>query len=197
MNDRTPNATSAGNLAKFRTLRIWPALLLVVLMIVARFGPAFLEGGLSSYWFVAVFGPLACCLLMVIWWLTASRATWKERLFGLLGLAGSLGITLLLVDSTMRGPGTTYLTLPMGMIAFAIAAAVFRKHRSRMRTGIAVLLALAGFGYSILLRNEGMTGGYALGTHWRWSQTPEDQMLANRPQKVAVESMAQALPAFQ
>jgi len=46
--------------AKFRPLRIWPALVLVVLMVAARFGPIYLEGGLSNYWMIAVFGPLLC-----------------------------------------------------------------------------------------------------------------------------------------
>ena len=165
---------------KHRPLRSWPALLLIGLMIVARFGPACLEGGLSTYWMIAVFGPLLCCLLMVIWWLTASRATWKERLFGFLGLAGSLAVVLMLADSTMRGPGTTYLTLPMGMIAFALGATAMSKHRPARRTGIALLLALAGFGFSTLLRNEGMTGDYELDAHWRWSQSSESLMLAYR-----------------
>jgi hypothetical protein len=185
-NERT--ATDAGggpnssdDLAKPRPLRTWPAVLFVALMIVARFGPAYLEGGLTSYWIIALFGPLLCCVLMAIWWLTASRATWRERLFGLLGLAVSLAVTLMLVDATMRGPATTYLTLPMGMIAFAIGVTLLRKNRPGRRTFIAVLLAFAGFGFSTLLRNEGMTGGYALSMHWRWSETPEDSMLANRP----------------
>jgi hypothetical protein len=67
-----------------RALRVWPGVLLVVLMIVARFAPAYLEGGLSRYWMVAMMGPMVCCLLLVIWWLAASRATWKERVFGFL-----------------------------------------------------------------------------------------------------------------
>ena len=46
----------------------------------------------------------------------------------------------MLVDPTMRGPGTTYLTLPMGMIAFALAAAALRQQRPAKRTGVAVLL---------------------------------------------------------
>src|SRR5437899_9485291 len=63
-----------------RSLRVWPAVLLAGLMLAARFGPRLLEGGASTYWMVAVFGPMLCCLLILIWWLTTSRATWKERL---------------------------------------------------------------------------------------------------------------------
>ena len=161
MNDQTsgaaPGGITTGDLgvpAKFRPLRTWPALLLVGLMFLTRFGPDQLEGGLSTYWMISVFGPLLCCLLMLIWWVTASRATWRERLFGFLGLVGSLAVTLLLADPTVRGPVTSYLTLPMGMIAFAFGALVLRKHRPLLRTGTALLLALTGFGFSLLLRNE-------------------------------------------
>ena len=163
-----------------RPLRTWPAWVLIVLMIAARYGPAFREEGQSTNWMFAVFGPLLCSLLLAIWWLTASRTTWKERLFGFLGLVASLTLVLLLVHPTMRGPGTTYLTLPMGMLFFAVGAVVFRKERPARRTGLVVLLALTGFGFSLLLRNEGMTGSYVLGAHWRWSPTPEAVMLAAR-----------------
>ena len=125
MNNPEPMASSGGSnvsgaaptetKTKFRPLRVWPAVFLVVLMFVARFGPSFLEGGMGVYWMIGVFGPLLCCLLLFIWWLAISRATWKERVFGFLGLIAGIAATLFLVDPTMRGPGTTYLTIPMGM----------------------------------------------------------------------------------
>src|SRR5688500_5507723 len=173
------SATSAP-LAKFRPLRIWPALALVVVMLLARFGPAYLEGGLSNYWMIAVFGPLLCCVLLLIWWLAASRATWKERVFGFLGLIAALAVTLALVHPTMRGPGTTYLTAPMGMIFFGLSTAWLAKRRPLTRTGLSVLLAFVGFSYSTLLRNEGMTGEYAMDTYWRWETSAEATMLAAR-----------------
>lgn len=192
--DPAPDGVSSSRLtgpAKVRSLRIWPALLLVVLMFVARYGPAYLEGGLSVYWMIAVFGPLLCSVLLLIWWLTASRATGKERLFGLLGLISSLVAVVMLSDPTMRGPGTINLTAPMGMIAFALGAALLRSHRPMMRTGVALLLALVGFGVALLLRNEGMTGDYALGLHWRWSPTPEALMLAGRKPETASPAKGQ------
>ena len=175
--------TSSGEIAPappVQPLRIWPALALVVLMVAARFGPAYLEGGYSNYWMISVFGPLLCCVLMLIWWLTASRATWKERVFGFLGLIAGLAVTLALVHPTMRGPGTTYLTAPMGMIFFALSAAWLARRPPVTRTGYSVLLAFVGFGYSMLLRNEGMTGEYTMDTYWRWTTSAEATMLAAR-----------------
>jgi outer membrane protein assembly factor BamB len=129
---------------------------------------------------VAVFGPLLCCVLILIWWLAASRATWVERLAGAFGIIAALALTLWMVDPTMRGPGTTYLTLPMGMLGFALATILFRRHRPIVRTGTALAFALAGFGFSALLRNEGMTGAYQMDAHWRWAPTAESVMLARR-----------------
>jgi outer membrane protein assembly factor BamB len=178
-------ATPAGfnfrvKLSAFRPLRVWPGVFLVLLMLVARFAPAYLEGGLAKYWMVAMIGPMLCCLLVLIWWLAASRATWKERVFGFLGLIAVFVITMRLVEPLMRGPGTIYVTLPMGMTAFVIGAAWFRYRRPLARTGAILLLAAVGFGFSVLLRNDGMSGEYQLTLHWRWAPSAEDRLLAAR-----------------
>src|SRR5438094_254099 len=178
-------AAPAGSNSPFRpsasrALRVWPAVILVPLMIVTRFVPAFLEGGLAKYWMFAMMGPMVCCLLLVIWWLAASRATWKERVFGFLGLAAVFAMIMALVEPLMRGPGTIYITLPMGMSAFVLGAALFQKRRPLARTSATLLLAAAGFGFSVLLRNGGMNGEYQLTLHWRWAPTAEEQMLAAR-----------------
>ena len=163
-----------------RALRVWPGVFLVVLMIVARFAPAYLEGGLARYWMFAMMGPMVCCLLVLIWWPAASRATWKERVFGFLGLVAVFALTTVLVEPLMRGPGTIYITLPMGMTAFVVGAALFQNRRPLARTGAALLLAGAGFGFSVLLRNDGMDGEYQLTLHWRWAPTAEERILAAR-----------------
>jgi hypothetical protein len=118
-------------------------LLLVALIFVMRFGPNLLEGGPSAYWMVSVFGPMLCCLLLVIWWLAASRATWKERVLGTLGLIGALALTLWLADPTMRGPGTTTLTLPWDVHFWLGRPLANDARHSHWRC---LLLTLAGFG---------------------------------------------------
>src|SRR2546426_3381832 len=89
-----PGSNSPVTPSASRPLRVWPAVILVALMVITRFVPAFLEGGLAKYWMVAMMGPMVCCLLLVIWWLAASRATWKERVFGFLGLAAVFAMTM-------------------------------------------------------------------------------------------------------
>src|SRR6266446_6779761 len=185
MNDRTTEdnaperpSTPDGSRKQFRPLRAWPAFLLVLLMLATRFGPGISEEGAAKYWMVAVFGPLLGCLLLLIWWLAASRATWRERLLGFLGLAASAAITITLAHPTMRGPATTYFTIPMGFFLFALTAALLKKSPPAIRSGTAALLAFAGFSVSMLLRSDGLTGDYKFSFHARWKQTTEDAMLA-------------------
>src|SRR5215468_6991287 len=142
----------------FRQLRAWPAVLLALLLLAGRFGPQVSGDAMAKYWMIAVFGPLLCCLLLLIWWLAASRATWRERVFGFLGLIASAVVAVMLAHPTMRGPATTYLTIPTGLLLFAIGTVLLRKAQPATRTGTALLLALAGFAVSTLLRNEGMSG---------------------------------------
>jgi outer membrane protein assembly factor BamB len=187
MNDLTtkenipePPNTADSSRKPFRPLRAWPALAIVFLMIAARFGPSLFEDGAAKYWMVSVFGPLLCCLLLLIWWLAASRATWRERVFGFLGLVASAAITVALAHPTMRGPGTTYFTLPMGFFLFALMAALLKESPPGTRARTAVLMALAGFAVTLFLRNDGMTGDYKFSFHSRWKQTAEDAMLATQ-----------------
>ena len=71
MSDQAPPAESNSPVKPLhlRALRVWPGVFLVLLMIVARFAPAYLEGGLAKYWMFAMMGPMLRCLLLLIWWL--------------------------------------------------------------------------------------------------------------------------------
>src|SRR3954464_8063501 len=169
--EKTVNSTEAPT---FRPLRVWPAVLFALLMLAGRFGPEVSSDAMAKYWMASVFGPLLCCLLLLIWWLTASRATWRERLFGFLGLVASAAVGVALAHPTMRGAATTYFTLPLGFFVFAVAAALLKKSPPAVRSGTAVLLAFAGFAVSMLLRNDGMTGDYKFAFRARWKQTAED-----------------------
>src|SRR5437867_11419137 len=73
----------------------------------------------------------------------------------------------------------------MGMSAFVVGAALFQKRRPLARTSAVLLLAAAGFGFSVLLRNGGMSGEYQLTLHWRWAPTAEERMLAARTTSAA------------
>jgi outer membrane protein assembly factor BamB len=114
---------------------------------------------------------------LLIWWLAASQATWRERVFGFLGLVAAAAISIALADPTMRGAATTYFTIPLGLFVFALTAALLKKSPLAVRSGMAVLLGFAGFAVSTLMRSNGMTGDYKFALQPRWKQTAEEAML--------------------
>ncbi|MFO1500692.1 MAG: PQQ-binding-like beta-propeller repeat protein [Verrucomicrobiota bacterium] len=194
MNDRAqaePTVNPTGK-SPFHPLRTWPALLLAGLMLAGRFGPSVSPDAMAKYWMASVFGPLLCCVLLVVWWLAASRATWRERLFGFLGIVAGAAVAIVLVHPTMRGAATTYLTVPMGFFLFALATVFLKNAPPPVRTGSAVLLAFAGFAFSLLLRSDGMTGDYNFSWHPRWRPSAEETMLAT-PQKSSSANTSVAL----
>ena len=174
----------------FRPLRVWPAVFLLAVMVIARLIPRLVDDGPANLWMSAAFGPIICGLLIVVWWLLLSRATWKERIAGLAGIAGTAAVTLFAMDKSMLGPGVMVLTIPMGTAAFGLAAIIFGRTLSFRRTMLAILLAGIGFGFSVLLKSDGMWGDFAIDLNWRWKESREDQILAKQGQQLTAKLSA-------
>ncbi len=168
------------SLNKYLPLRVWPAWLVVVAMLIVRVLPQFVPEPADELLMVAMLGPPAGGILLLIWWLGLSRARWQERIVGVVGIVLALAAVLGLVHYSMRGVGTIFLTFPMGLAAFGIGTILFRRMLSFKRTVLAILLAAIGFGYSTLLRNEGMWSNSKMALSYRWSPSPEDRLVANR-----------------
>lgn len=180
--------TTAPTSSKFRPLgHFWLPILLMLAMLVLRYLPQLMPDPPSQIWMSTAFGPLLCAvLIMLVWWLVFSRATWRERLIGFLGV-GLVGAgAFMLLDPSMQGPAALIVTIPMGICAFALTAMLLGHVPSFRRTLFAVLLAGAGFAFSALLRSDGMWGDFSLGLDWRWNQTSE-QLLADRVGETKVE----------
>lgn len=189
-NEATPNASTeqsatvhpAGDQSTsvLQPLRIWPAVVFLLGMAIARFVPGMVEDAPITLLMVAVIGPVILGGLIWLWWLTFSRASMKERLVGFFGALLIAGGCIYSLDETMIGPGIMMVAVPFGTAAFGIGAVLLSRWLSFGRTIIVLLLTLCGFGYATLLRNEGMWGNFALDLHWRWEPTAEELMLADR-----------------
>jgi outer membrane protein assembly factor BamB len=114
--------------------------------------------------------------------------------FGLLGLVAGATLCIALASPTMRGATTSYFTLPLGFLCFALAAFLLRKAAPAVRSVTAVSLAIAGFAVSDLMRADGMTGDYQFAFHPRWKLTAEDAMLAARKSDANTTKNAAATP---
>jgi len=166
-------------LDRFQPLRTWIPLLLVPLMMVARYVPTWFPET-PMVWMVGAFVPGLLSILIMFWWFTYSRATWGERILGILGLNGILALSVWLVDPTMQGPPFIVLTLPTVTAGFAIALIFLAGQSPVRRTATAVVVALLASVLSLSLKNDGATGDFSFGFDWRWKATPEEIFLAQR-----------------
>lgn len=187
-NEQTADPSAPRVFGKFKPLRIWPPLLLLIGMVAAWLSPRVIEDAPLALLVTAAMGPALCGILIMLWWLLLSRATALERCAGFVGAGVAFTVAVLLIDMSMLMPGTLLVTIPMGTAAFAIGAVLFSGVLSFRRTLAIVLLAACGFGFSDLLRSDGMWGEYsALDLNWRWRSSHEERMLAHREDQQELE----------
>ncbi len=179
-NENLPVADQRGNSLVYRNLRIWPPILLLLVILVCRYITWIIADGPSYLWMIAAFGPMLAGVLIVIWWVTLSRASWAERFLGLAAVIVLAVVTFNLMDKSMQGPGFIVLSLPIGIATFAIGAVLCFQILSIKRTVITILLATIGFGYSLAIRSEGVRGDFSMDVSWRWTPTAEAEMLEAR-----------------
>jgi len=166
----------------FKPLRVWPAVALAAIIVLCRYGPRLIEGASSQYWFVPIFFPMLGAALILIWWLVASRATGRERWLGALGLIAGIAAIVFLSDPTMQSILVSYLTLPLGMVGFALGAFINRAASPAQRLKGVLLCSIAAMALTLLLRNQGVTGDYSFDFQWRWSpNVAERSWAASKP----------------
>jgi outer membrane protein assembly factor BamB len=175
-----------------KPLRLWPGVVALVLLLVARFGvkaviPGFRGFSLGMMW---SFGAAAAVLL---WWLLLSRARWFERLgaIALMG-AGVFGAWQLRHES--MGPlWLVGYAVPGLCLALVAGAAVSRRlPDGPRRVTMAAAILLACFAWT-LVRTEGISGDHAATFDWRWAKSPEERLLAQSGREPAARPAAPAV----
>ena len=161
-------------------LRIWPALVFLAAIPAVRYLSLLFDDASLALMLLAIFGPMVFGVLLILWWLLASRASKRERLVGGLGLLLLPTAAALLNHKTLGPPGIMNVTVPLGFFVFALMSILCSRILSFRRTALILLVTTCGFGYSTLLRNEGMSGEYLLDLHWRWEPSAEELMLAEQ-----------------
>jgi outer membrane protein assembly factor BamB len=163
--------------SELRPLRLWIPILLLPGMLLARSIPSLIENGPASIWMIGAFGPFLIGIAILGWWLLLSRASWTERLIGILGVIVIIAFVLTLVEPSMRGPLVPVMTIPMTIAGFAIGLILFGGQLSKRRTFFALLLGLVAASFSTLLKTDGVWGNFAFGLNWRWTKTSEEKLL--------------------
>jgi len=179
-----------------KPLRLWPALLLMAVIVLCRYVPRFIEGASSQFWYVPVFFPLVASVLILIWWLIGSRATGREKVLGFLGFLAAVAVMTLLSHASMRGVITTYMTVPLGIIGFGLGALVSRHNPPGRRIPAILCCSILAMSPTLLLQSTGISGDYTFDLQSRWAPTPGgESWWSEKPSPSAEPSAGAAIDA--
>ncbi len=166
------NAVPTGRKPAVR-LRIWPAIAILLLhFIAAQIVSAFGSTNIHSAVGLAVV-PLAAAVLLLLWWLAASRAPVLDRLIGPLLLAGALFCV-----KYSRGTMLLTLALPAMTTGLVLAFALTSRLRWSMARWVLVAYVIGCAGVFTALRVDEIGSGLAPVVSWRWSPTEAEASAA-------------------
>ncbi len=168
-----------GNSTPRKPVRLWPGIVAVALQwlawsIVPAFAP---QWGGSMIIVAAVFA-----LVILIWWLFFSRAPWLERLGAIALMVVAVAATSRFVHESVANGMMGFMlyvysipVLSLALVAWAVASRHFSTGLRRASMVAAIVLAC---GTMTLIRTNGLSGDADSDLEWRWTPTPEQQLLA-------------------
>lgn len=171
-----------------KPLRLWPlaiiaTMFLAIVMLVPLL-PVEEEVGLSLR---VMGGAVLSGLLIVLWWLIASRARWFERIGVVLLMPVAILGAHALVDPSIAGGAQGFMAYILGFAscAFAIAlwAVASRTLQGRVRyLALIAAFIIVGIAPLVAIRTSGVRGG-GFDFFWRWTPTPEELLLARHEEE--------------
>ncbi len=163
-----------------RDLRLWPGVVLAGLLVLLRYLLPRLVPATAL--FVAPIAGMVLGVLILLWWLLASRAPASERWMALGAIvAGVVATTLLLHPTIAQSAGGQLFPLyavPLLGLALVVWAWVSRgwsEGARRVSLPAAVVVVCLPF---TLLQSPGLYGGGKADFDWRWAATAEDRLVA-------------------
>jgi outer membrane protein assembly factor BamB len=176
-----------------KPLRLWPGVLAVGLQWLAWFVLPIVVPEATIYGIIA---GVFCGLAVVVWWLFFSRALWSERVGAIVlmpvGVFATKRVVHASIANGMMGMMLPIYAIPvlsLALVAWAVASRRLSSGPRRASLIAAILLACGAF---TLLRTGGISGAGGSDLHWRWTQTPEQRLLAQAGDEPALRPSAPA-----
>ncbi len=173
------SVAQTGGGTRQKPLRVWPGVVIVILMWVSWFGlPVVAPDALFAGVLAGPVGGLA----IVLWWLLFSRARWFERLGAIALMIVALFATRRIVDVSIATGAMGYLffflAVPVLCSALVVWAVVTRRLPDGLRRVTMVATILLACGVFALIKTGGFTAStFKNDLHWRWAKTAEDRLV--------------------
>ena len=123
-----------------------------------------------------------CALIVILWWLLFSRARWYERLGALALMIAAMFPEKYVVHPSIAGGAMGNLSYILVIPTLSLALVGWAVLRDRVgpaaRSAAVIVAVLLGCLPWMLVRTGGITASGKSDFHWRWTKTPEEQLLA-------------------
>lgn len=184
-------SAQADGLTPPKSLRLWPGVAIVTAQLLSMFVlPAVAPAALIF----GMLGGVVCALAILAWWAFLSRAPRAERWGALALMFVAILATRFILHKSIAG-GMMGMMFPFYGLISACAALVAGAWVSRgfsdglRRATLAAFILLACVAWT-LVRTGGITGDANSDLAWRWSQTPEERLLARAGQETQTRTSA-------
>ena len=160
-----------------KPLRLWPALVIAGLQIAGiALAPVLFEDPMLA----GIGAVVGGALLIVLWWLLFSRASWIDRIGAVVLMVPLALLVKRVSDISIAGAGQGFLVyiMTVPLLAFGLvvwAASTRRLDALARRAALVAILAIACTPI-LLIRTDGVGGPNPF--HWRWTPTAEEILLA-------------------
>ncbi len=156
-----------------RRLRLWPALAILGLqwVVVAAF---WLLGSTNIHNAIALGLPAIGGILLLIWWLAASRAPWAHRIVGALLVLSALGVVVFTQANTLRGLLLLSYAVPVLFTGLVALMVLMFKASWRTRSAALTVYVAACVGLFGSVRLDSLAGNLVPVLSWRWTPTAQD-----------------------
>jgi outer membrane protein assembly factor BamB len=177
--------------------RLWPAVLILASLWTLKLLAELFWQGDPLYVYAVFQGPMLGAVLVLLWWVCASRVPWLDRFLVLLMvLAG--GAAVMFTDPIAYDVGgfkVVLYALPIALTAGTLWLLVTPPLAWPWRRLGLVAVLLLSLGYYGLLRLDGIWGEMTATVNWRWTDTNEFHSLAEiRKRQAPVPVAAPAQP---
>ncbi len=160
-----------------RPIRVWPGVVAVILLWLARFGLKIIIPGFEGFE-LGILGGFIGSLAVVLWWAFFSRTPQLERWGAIVLMVVAMSATWHLRHESMGPLWIAAYAVPVLCLTLVLWAVISRRLSDVTRRVTLVVTILLSCGAWTLVRTGGIDGDHVADFAWRWAESPEEQLMA-------------------